>query len=302
MTPTLYLAIAGIPPQIEDGFTSAFVKLVSGRDVRLISLLGLPLSEFYTEEYAEKLYNRFAQKLRQCEPRNRKNLLRNANLILLYLDKQDGSESALFDHFGIESLVLPLVLREISGQLTTTNNQRNNMVNQLIKDVRRAMKHARNLFSVIIEEVTNRDNKTCLLLPPKTFGGSMQPVIYRVWEAGRKGEDATQFKAGVKHVARSLPKHEGRHFKGRGRLVFQTPAKAGPRHGLAPIWEDGNHNSVCVIRGRLRFGASYDPKFHYDCQIPPGIKRDFLGCHESAGISGARGHMNVAPNDNARKK
>ena len=225
MTPTLYLAIAGIPPQIEDGFTSAFVKLVSGRDVRLISLLGLPLSEFYTEEYAEKLYNRFAQKLRQCEPRNRKNLLRNANLILLYLDKQDGSESALFDHFGIEALVLPLVLRKISGQLTTTNNQRNNMVNQLIKDVRRAMKHARNLFSVIIEEVTNRDNKTCLLLPPRTFGGSMQPVIDRVWEAGRKREDATRFKAGVKRVARSFPSMKADISRGGAGLYSKLPRR-----------------------------------------------------------------------------
>ena len=300
MTRTLYLAIAGIPPQIEDDFASAFVKLARGHNVWLLSLLKLHLSKSYTEEYAKALYYRLACKLKKYEPGDRKNLLRNANLIVLYLDRKDGSESALVEHFGIEALVLPLFISEITTKPLTTPNQRNIVVNQLVKEVRRAMMHARKLFSVIIEEVTNRDNKTCLLLPPKTFGSAVQDVIAQVQEAGRMREDANQFKIGLKQVAQSLPKNEGRCFQGRGQLVFQTPAKAGPRHGLAPMWGDGGHNAACVIRGRLRFGVSYDPKFHYDCRIPKGTRRDFPGCHESAGIPGARDHVNVAPNDNAR--
>lgn len=300
MKPRLYLAIAGIPSEIEADFTSAFVKSMKGRDVHLLSMLKLDLSQSYTEDYAKILYARLALKLKEREFADRASLLWNANLVLLYLDKQDESESALVERFGIESLMLPLVLPEIFSGLIATRNQRNNMVNQLIRKAVRAMRHARSLLSVIVEEVTNRDNKTCLLLPPKTFGGLAQRVIDRVWEAGRKREDATQFRVGLKQVTHSLPKHEGRYFQGHGQLVFQAPAKAGPRHGLAPIWGDGNHNSVCVIRGRLRFGAPYDPKFHYDCQIPKGAKRDFPGCHEAARIYGARGHVNVAPNDNAR--
>ena len=300
MKPRLYLAIAGIPSEIEDDFSSTFAKSVKDRDVHLLSLLKLDLSQSYTEDYAKTLYDRLAIKLKERELGDRTNLLWNANLVLLYLDRQDESESALVGRFGIESLMLPLVFPKIFSSPIATRNQRNNMVNQLIREAVGAMRHARSLFSVIVEEVTNRDNKTCLLLPPKTFGGSAQHVIDRVWEAGRKREDATQFKVGLKQVAHSLPKYEGRYFQGHGLLVFQAPAKAGPRHGLAPIWGDGNHNSACVIRGRLRFGAPYDPKFHYDCQIPKGATRDFPGCHESARISGARGHVNVAPNDNAR--
>ena len=300
MKPRLYLAIAGIPPEIGDDFASAFVKSVKDRDVHLLSLLKLDSSQSYTEDYAKTLYDRFARKLKEREFGDRANLLRNANLLLLYLDKQDESESALVGRFGIESLMLPLVLPKIPSGPIATRNQRNNMVNQLIKETVGAIRRSRSLLSVTVEEVTNRDNKTCLLLPPKTFGGTTQRIIDRVREAGRKREDATQFKVGLKQVAQSLPKHEGRYFQGHGWLVFQTPAKAGPRHGLAPIWGDGSHNSVCVIRGRLRFGAPYDPKFHYDCQIPKGAKRDFPGCHEAARISRARGHVNVAPNDNAR--
>ena len=302
MKPRLYLAIAGIPPEIGDDFASAFAKSVKDRDVHLLSLLKLDLSQSYTEDYAKTLYDRLAIKLKGRELGDRANLLCNVNLVLLYLDKQDESESALVGRFGIESLMLPLALPKITKRSIATQNRRNNMVNQLIKEAVEAIRHSRSLLSVIVEEVTNRDNKTCLLLPPKTFGGSAQRVIDRVWEAGRKREDATQFKVGLKQVAHSLPKHEGRYFQGHGRLVFQTPAKAGPRHGLAPVWGDGNHNSACVIRGRLRFGAPYDPKFHYDCQIPKGAKRDFPGCHEAVRISGAGGHVNVAPNDNARKK
>ena len=300
MTPTLYLAIAGIPPQIEDGFASAFAKLARGRDVHLLSLLKLHLSKGYTEGYAKTLYDRLALKLKERDFGDRENLLRNANLVLLYLDKQDESESELVAHFGTEALILSLIVPEIASKLLATRNQRNSLVNQLINEARGAMKHARSLFSVIGEEVTNRDNKTCLLLPPKTFGGPMQHIIDRVQKAGRKREDANVLKSNIEHISRSLPKHERRYFQGHGGLVFQTPAKTGPRHGLAPIWGDGNHNPMCVIRGRLRFGASYNPKFHYDCQIPKGSKRDFPGCHETAGIFGAQGHVNVAPNDSAR--
>ena len=298
----LYLVIAGIPSEIESEFTTSLIKAVKDRDVHLLALLKLGFSQNYTKDYAKTLYDRFTAKLKERECGERENLLRHANVVLLYLDKQDESETVLTELFGIETLMLPLVASGVAHRPIVTRNQRNMLVNQLIKKALGAMRHARRLLSVVVEEVTNRDNKTCLLLPPRTFGPPVQQIVDQVQKAGRNKSDAKQLRADIERIARLLPKHKGGYFKGRGGIVFQTPAKACSRHGLAPTWDGGGHDATCVIRGRLRFGAPFDPKFHYDCQVPRFGKRDFPGCHETAGILGARDYVNVAPNDNARKK
>ena len=80
-------------------------------------------------------------------------------------------------------------------------------------------------------------------------------------------------------------------------MVFRT----GARHGLAPVWGDADHELSCVVRGRLRCGASFDPRFHYDCS---GAKERVTleNCHKATDhlwVSGTD-YVNIAPNDNVR--
>ena len=118
--------------------------------------------------------------------------------------------------------------------------------------------------------------------------------------ATRQRLTTDQFKECLKNLTSSLPKHQRRHFIGSRRTVFQSPGSHG-RHGLAPAWDDASHNAACVIRGRIRFGVSFDPRFHYDCQIPRRRSMVFPGCHEPEKITNHQGHVNVAPNDNVER-
>ena len=183
-------------------------------------------------------------------------------------------------------------------------NQKRKAANDLIREGKRAIRQARKLLSIIAEEVSNRDNRTCLLLPPKNFGSGADAVFECVRDASLAGDEREEFKKRLRDVSRSLRtqrKGSREYFVGQRGLVFRSPGKAGARHGLAPDWKSpGGHDASCVIRGRLRFGASYDPEFHYDCDIPDDGDRNFPSCHGAKRISRNRAHANIAPNDNIR--
>lgn len=154
----------------------------------------------------------------------------------------------------------------------------------------------RAIVATIHEDLNSRENKTCLLLPPKTFGRGFLQVRHRVRDAATSREDPRKFANSLKTL--NVDK-SGKHYVGQGGLVYRSPSKAGPRHGLAPVWEDG-HQPSCVIRGRLRFGVPFDPRFHYDCQIPRDWHRRFPGCHQPLQLPQSRQHANCTPNDNIR--
>lgn len=58
--------------------------------------------------YAENLYEKVAIKLKESGSADRHDLLANTNFLLLYLDKNDGSESTIHERFGTETLVAPI--------------------------------------------------------------------------------------------------------------------------------------------------------------------------------------------------
>lgn len=298
MKSELLVVAAGIPPEIGDKFVTRFNKTFS-----IISLLPLDRSEGYTNSYSEDLYQQLSMELKRREQIDRSRLLSDVNLVLLYLDKKDGSEAALLRKFGVEALVVPLKWPKFAEMPLATGNQRGQAVNGLIREGRRAIGHARNLLAVIAEEITNRDNKTCLLLPRRNFGRQINEIFNCVRDAVLSGGGQDEFKKNLDRVSRSLRTSHAdrrRYFVGETNLVFRSPGKAGARHGLAPVWGNSGHDSSCVIRGRLRFGASFDPKFHYDCHIPRGGNRRFPSCHGEKEMPRGRTHVNIAPNDNIR--
>ncbi len=299
MKPRVLAAAAGVPPEIGDVFVAGFVKTLP-----IMSWLPLARSQSYTYSYTNVLYRRLAEKLRTREPPDRRSLLNNANLLLLYLDKRDGSESEIFARFGTEALVAPMRFPDLERMPLLTGNQKRKAANGLIREGRRALGKARKLLSIIAEEVSNRDNRTCLLLPPKNFGNGMDTVFDCVRDASLAGDDSGEFKNRLRAVSRLLRtqrRGNREYFVGRRGLVFRSPGKAGARHGLAPDWKSpGDHDASCVIRGRLRFGASYDPEFHYDCDILDDGDRIYPNCHGTRSVSRKRAYVNIAPNNNVR--
>lgn len=290
------VVVAGVPPAIEGSFATAFSKLATQELVEPTVLSAYSLCSGYTEDYANELYERLVYKLKGRRRTAHKPLLAETNLIVLFLQKRDGSDAVLFGKFGVEAFVTPMLVPHVADLAMDTRGQRGHVLGKLIRCARGAIRHARLMLPTIHEDLNSRENKTCLLLPPKTFGRGFSQIGRRVWDAATNREDPRKFANSLKtlNVAKN-----GKHYVGQGGLVYRSPSKAGPRHGLAPAWEDG-HQPSCVIRGRLRFGVPFDPRFHYDCQIPRDWHRRFPGCHKPLQLPQRRRHANCAPNDNVR--
>lgn len=290
MSRELLVVAAGIPPSIGKYFASAFTRISNDYQVRLLTWLALDWYIPYSDKYAIDLYNQLADRLAKQGER----IPGNVSLVLLYFDKCDGSHQCLIERFGVEALVLPIAGRNTSGSSLDTRNQRNRIVNAMIRNLRQAIKSVPSLLNVVDREVTSGDRTTWLLLPPKTFGDEMWEYLTRAHAAARRG--ASDFRKELKTIFRSIPR-SGRYYQS-GSYVFR-PADRHARHGLPPSWKDQRHRASCVLRGGLRLGVPYDPGFHYDCDIG-GAGRIFPGCHTQVTIPGSRTYVNVAPNDHVR--
>ena len=296
----LILAAAGVPPEIGESFMQRFVRFSP-----VFSWIPLPLSDTYTREYSIQLYERLVTKLRRSEPSDRHSLLRDARLVLLYVDKGDGSESHLFSQFGSEALVVPFGIPEIWREPLDTKNRKNKAINLLVQDGRAALQHAKILLSIVAREVGDRDNKISLLLPPKNFGPETTRIRDCTQEASVRrvpgvGDGFRRKLRAISDSMKSIRKGQQRYFVGRGGIVYRSPPKVRLRHGIAPVWDDADHDSTCVIRGRIRFGASFDPTFHYDCDIGKRTNRTFASCHGTKTLAKGTIHLNISPNDNVR--
>ena len=293
------VVVAGIPERLGNSFVQGLTPTVP-----VFAWLPLKPAEGYSTAYATTLYRRLCAKLRQRKKLDRRNQLVGVRLILLYADKGDGTEEVLFETFGVEALVTPFEWQNIRGSVQKTGNQRGQLVNKLVREARRSMRHAGSLLDEIVWEVSRRDSRTCLLLPPKNFGRRMSGVFEYLRRAASIRMPKDEFKSGLRHLASSLPtRREGRrsYFVNNSGVIFKSLEKSGSRHGVAPVWEDVEHDPSCVMRGRLRCGAPYDPSLHYDCSIPAGHGRYFSGCHEEGRrIPRDQTHVNIAPNDNIR--
>ena len=302
MNPQIIAVVAGVPETINENFAREFKYALQNKPI--LTSLSLHLLEPYSRPYATKLYERLASKLRHHErTTGAGGVLKHANLIILYFDKQDKSELALFEMFGFEAFVVPFGRLGDVEKPMFTGNQKRRAVNSLVQQGRNAVRHAQELLSIISHEVTNRCNRTCLLLPPKNYGNGLKMVVSSIRHAALHGQNGEDFKIRLSHVSQSLPKAkiDGRtYFKGRSNLVFRSPCEAASRHGLAPDWTSPDHQLTCVIRGRMRFGTSFNPRFHYDCDIPRKMNRHLPSCHGLKRVSTRRFHVNVSPNDNIR--
>lgn len=290
------VAVVGIPPQVAPQFSSSFSKLAAIEQVELATLSAYGLHLPYTADYAKEVYGKIARKLQGRQRQSRETLLSDTNLIALFLQKPCESHRVLLDTFGVEALATPMLVSDLDDMPMETRSQRGQVIRRLIRNARHAIRHARKMLEAVHDELNGRENKTSLLLPPKTFGNGFQRVQQCVWRAAAERQDTGRFVEGLKGLP--INKRE-RHYEGQSGLVFKSPSKAGPRHGLPPVWNDG-HEPSCVIRGRLRFGAPYDPRFHYDCEIQRDSHRQFPGCHEPIRLQRSRKHANCAPNDGVR--
>ena len=290
----ILVLMAGFPDEILRPLSARLRR----RNTNLDVLNTLPLVPgYYTAEYAENLYEMVGSGLRKVVGAECRGWW-NWNLVVLYLRKGDGSERHVEDRFDMEALLAPLKMETIRRKAPRRQIVRS-IVNELDSKADGILRNARMVLELLAQEVTNRDTKTCVLLPSANFGHEFERVKDCVHHAVEDSKSAEAFAANLRRVAARLPKNRGGRFR-KGNLVFRAPAKGGPRHGLAPTWDTKEHNDRCVIRGRMRFGVPYNPNFHYDCDLAKETGRRFTSCHGQAEVKRGRSHVNIAPNDNIR--
>ena len=206
------IVVVGVPPEVEHPFGAGLFKVASREGFQLKLLSTYDLHKPYTDEYAQDLYGRLVLKLKELGNASRKSLLAQTKLLLLFLRKQDASHDLLVDRFGVETLVAPM-RPDVFGLPMETSGQRGRVARLMVRAARVAFRHGRKMLFAIDEELNGRENKTCLLLPPKTFGKDFRKVLGRVQEAAATGEDASGFIRGLKTL--SL-RRQGVHYQGDG--------------------------------------------------------------------------------------
>ena len=298
LRPSSLVAIAGLPDHLAADLPAQLNRVF--RSASVIAAPKAPWLASYDADYAERLYSLIVDALRRREPCQTRQAWQT-NLVLLYVPKDDASERVLFDKLGLESPHHPDHLRRDDPPLPARNsNERNRALNAFLASASQALRHATTLLLEIASEVGVRDNRTCLLLPRRNFGDDFERIAQCVHRAAQDRLTPDQFRRRLRQLVQRLSKTTQGHFRGAANLILRAPPKARLRHGVSPTWAAVRHRKSCIVRGHIRFGAPFDPQFHYDCDIPTGHPRDFPSCHSRRSLPRQRRHANIAPNDNVR--
>ena len=296
--PRLLLLAAGFPEPIGTPLCKKLARANPGVEaVPTIPFEG----RFYTAVYADELYDQVTTYFKKALSTPGADPWK-INFVLLYTRNGDDSDRYLIDRFGMEALLVPVSpTQRVQKAPQLHKNQES--VNQLFRKSNKLLRNARNVLRTLAQEVTNRDNKTCVLLPRKNFGSKVNDIADFIHNSVETCERVETFANSLRYLEGLLPRSSSGRFEGKG-LEFYAPSKAAARHGIAPSWCKGDHKPSCVIRGRLRFGVCFDPKFHYDCKFRKSRRgpssRCFPSCHKEHRIRRGRNHINIAPNDNIR--
>ena len=144
----------------------------------------------YTPQYTDSLYDTIAAEIRTITPKDRRQRW-TWNLVTLYVNKGDESEQIILNRFGMESLVYPLRLPVLStGQIVDRKNQ---TVNELHRQAKRALAHSNRMLDAISREV-NDNSRTCLLLPAKNYGKDFASILRCVRCAAAQRSGIPDFK------------------------------------------------------------------------------------------------------------
>lgn len=297
MRPSSLVAIAGLPHHLAADLPARLNRAFHSASV--IAAPNFPWSASYDADYAERLYSVIVDGLRRQEPCETRQAWQT-NLVLLYVPKNDASERVLFDKLGLESLITPIIFDGDPPFPARNANKRNRALNAFLESTSQALRHATALLLQIASEVGTRDNRTCLLLPRRNFGDDFERIAQCVHRAAHDRLSPDQFRRRLRHLVHRLDRTTQGHFRGTANLVLRAPPKARLRRGVSPTWTAVQHRTSCIVRGHIRFGAPFDPQFHYDCDIPAGHPRDFPSCHSRRSLPRQRRHANIAPNDNVR--
>jgi hypothetical protein len=293
------IGFAGIPHDVYD-------QIYKNRDVITTpeaEFVSTPLKPYvfsYSGEHADFFNKEFERRIRA----DHNNKLADTAFALICVNHDEQSTAAFRRKFFPSTLVLSVDWAIEWGSPTVIRQSGN----RLVECLRSASKLARAILGPLKKELTERSNKTPFLLPPrnfksKTFVNTLQQLQEALVSSPDKTGTIREF---AKMVERDHPlkQDDPRNpwfFVDDRNVRFRAPGR--DRHAFARPDYAGDHSYACLLSGRRRLGAPFDPAFHYDCtKAQEKLKAPFHMCHgEDESEMEGDPHLNIAPNDFVRR-
>ena len=306
-SPKVLVVIAGIPASLSIGFGERLAKIKKEGRRRFVFL---PLKDYrpYEPDYVEMLYSHFVSSLRKLfftKEYNGAIPPGFEGVITIYLNHDQGNAELVSDSFEVETLTIGIPVPEILNTPKLNPNNLKNAANGVVNSLELALEKGEEVLSAIAREINSNCNRTPLLLPDRNYGTrEIRELAKKVSDAVQEADPSAAVRAAAERFENDHPRvvfdrDKRKHFINRKGVIFQSPGH--DRHGASGLSGNDHHES-CLIRGRLRFGAAFEPHFHYDCVKSKGdLASNWQSCHrQDFALPKGRRHVNIAPNDHVR--
>lgn len=298
------IACLGVPQAAFNAVRDSGARIAQGNG----ELVCMPLrhgASAYDQRYLGQFIEDFAGRVE----RDKDSKLRDTGFAAIYIQLHTEGDRLLEQVFFPSTLTWPIDWRIEHGTPTTQRRS----INALVVRLAEAAASAKRAIEALSKEANERANKTPLLLPMKNFRSAILEERARALGAAVGAaldpeaavrEFAADFELTHPSTAEEPEGHRRKRSFGftddRG-IFFRSPGR--DRHAFARIAPGGEHPPACLLSGRRRLGAPYDPAFHYDCSRAGGATLDgaFHGCHEPPSPRSGNRHLNIAPNDFVRE-
>lgn len=230
------------------------------------------------------------------------NKLADTGFGLIYVNYPDASTQRLIKKFFPSVLCVPVEWKLDARSEYTIHRS----ANELSSYLRLATNHAKEAIALLKKEVVERDGRTHLLLPVKNFHcDNLASLLEGLQRDMADAKDKNQVLKDAKDALEvTIPRHQAQYgkrifsyFVDDRNIEFQPPGRVG-RHAFA---RRAVHLHACFLSAHRRFGAPYEPAFHYDCtRGAHPLKDTFFGCHEPSTKWEGKPHLNISPNDFVR--
>ena len=250
--PRMLVLVAGLPRDILGPLIQRLRKSNESLDV----LETLPLdSVVYNAKYADDLHGMVGSGLRKDFPVDRRGSW-DLNFVVLYLRTADGSERHVVERFDMEALLVPLAI-ETAWKRAPKRHKTRALIKRLVSRSIQMLCNARLVLRSLAQEVTNRDTRTCVLLPRANFGAEFEKVKECVQGAVANLDSARTFDAAATGCRGSVAEGFGRTLSEwascvprsvEGRCQTRSSASMGHEGARRPLRNTG----PCPFRRAIR--------------------------------------------------
>ncbi|MFX1737149.1 hypothetical protein PXJ20_21095 [Paraburkholderia sp. A1RI_3L] len=294
------IGFAGIPHDVYEQVYKNRDIIIATPEAEFVSTPLKPYVFNYGAEHAEFFSEEFERRIRA----DHHNRLADTAFAVVCINHDEQSTTAFRQHFFPSTLVVSVDWSIEWGSPTTIRQSGNRLVDCL----KNASKSVRTSVGPLKKELTERSNKTPFLLPLRNFRSrtliaTLQQLQENIVTSQDKTSTIRTFGKAVEqnHPLKQDDPKKPCFFVDDRNILFRAPGR--DRHAFARPNDAGGHSHACLLSGRRRLGAPFDPAFHYDCtRGQENLKASFHMCHgqDESEMEGDP-HLNIAPNDFVRR-